>query len=129
MKIIVSFLIAFAFAVNLNAQQKAVVTVKISTPTIQGQPCKERLEQFLKYEEGVAKVIVDFRKKITTITYHTERTTIENLKTVIANQGFDADDIKANPESYKKLPTACKKPEDRPENKDLKNAKPVKKDN
>ena len=104
----------FVFAITAQAQQIAVVTVKISIPTIQGQPCKERLEQFLKYEEGVAKVTIDIRKKIITITYHTERTTIENLKTQIANQGFDADDIKANPDSYKRLPTDCKKPEDRP---------------
>ena len=104
----------FVFAITAQAQQKAVVTVKISIPTIQGQLCKERLEQFLKYEEGVAKATIDIRKKIITITYHTERTTIENLKTQIANQGFDADDIKANPESYNKLPTACKKPEDGP---------------
>lgn len=104
----------FVFAITAQAQQIAVVTVKISIPTIQGQPCKERLEQFLKYEEGVAKATIDIRKKIITISYHTERTTIENLKTQIANQGFDADDIKANPDSYKRLPTDCKKPEDRP---------------
>ncbi|MGE5108843.1 MAG: heavy-metal-associated domain-containing protein [Sphingobacteriales bacterium] len=114
MKNIFLLIISFVITTNINAQQKAVVTVKINIPTIQGQPCKERLEQFLKYEEGVTKAVVDLRKKIITITYHTERTTIENLKTVIANQGFDADDIKANPESYNKLPTACKKPEDRP---------------
>lgn len=114
MKHLFSALVILLLAVTGNGQQKAVVTVKISTPTIQGQPCKERLEQFLKYEEGVARAVVDWRKKITTITYHTERTTIENLKTAIANNGFDADDIKANPEVYNKLPTACKKPEDRP---------------
>ena len=114
MKSVFLFLFAIVFTVTINAQQKAVVTVKISIPTIQGQPCKERLEQFLKYEEGVTRAVVDIRKKIITVTYHTERTTIENIKTEIANQGFDADDIKANPESYNKLPTACKKPEDRP---------------
>lgn len=114
MKNIFLLIISFVLIATVNAQQKAVVTVKISIPTIQGQPCKERLEQFLKYEEGVTKAVVDIRKKIITITYHTERTTIENIKTEIANQGFDADDIKANPESYNKLPTACKKPEDRP---------------
>ncbi|HET9056942.1 MAG TPA: heavy-metal-associated domain-containing protein [Chitinophagaceae bacterium] len=129
MKNVFSLFLFLVLTSGIHAQQKQVVTVKINTPTVQGQPCKERLEQFLKYEEGVARVIVDFRKKITTITYHTERTNIENLKTAIANQGFDADDIKANPESYNKLPTACKKPEDRPENKVLKNTKAVKKDN
>jgi periplasmic mercuric ion binding protein len=114
MKHLFSVLILLLITVTISAQQKATLTVKISTPTIQGQPCKERLEQFLKYEEGVLKAVVDIRKKITTISFNTERTNIENLKTAIANNGFDADDIKANPEVYKKLPTACKKPEDRP---------------
>ncbi|MBI2730631.1 MAG: copper chaperone [Sphingobacteriales bacterium] len=114
MKKLIAALIVLFVSASTNAQQKLVVTAKISTPTIQGQPCKERLEQFLKYEEGVSKVVVDFKKKITTITFYTDHTNIENLKTAIANQGFDADDVKANPESYNKLPTACKKPEDRP---------------
>lgn len=114
MKHLFSVLIVLFTTIAVIAQQKATLTVKISTTTIQGQPCKERLEQFLKYEEGVLKAVVDIRKKITTISYNTERTNIENLKTAIANNGFDADDIKANPEVYKKLPTACKKPEDRP---------------
>lgn len=123
--IVFSFLLLMGLLAN--AQQKLVVTVKISTPTIQGQPCKERLEQFLKYEEGVAKAVVDIRKKITTITYYTDRTNVENLKTAIANNGFDADDVKANKEAYDKLPTACKKPEDRPGYKEVK--KPEKKQN
>lgn len=114
MKHLLLVLTGLFFAFTVMAQQKLVQTVKINTPTIQGQPCKERLEQFLKYEEGVIKATVDFRKKITTIIYNTERTNVENLKTAIANNGFDADDVKANPEVYNKLPTACKKPEDRP---------------
>lgn len=114
MKKAIASLIFLAACYITNAQQKLIVTVKISTPTMQGQPCKERLEQFLKYEEGVAKAVVDIRKKITTITYYTDHTDIENLKTAIANNGFDADDVKANPEAYSKLPTDCKKPEDRP---------------
>lgn len=127
MKTTITFSFLLLIGLLANAQQKLVVTVKISTPTIQGQPCKERLEQFLKYEEGVAKAVVDIRKKITTITYYTDRTNVENLKTAIANNGFDADDVKANKEVYDKLPTACKKPEDRPGYKEAK--KPEKKQN
>jgi hypothetical protein len=41
-----------------------------------------------------------------------DRTNIENVKTAIANIGFDADDVTAEPSAYQKLPKCCKKPED-----------------
>jgi mercuric ion binding protein len=46
------------------------------------------------------------------VTYLWDRTTIENIKTAIANIGYDADDVTADEEAYKKLPTCCKKPQD-----------------
>ena len=36
----------------------------------------------------------------------------ENIKALIANVGYDADDVTAEPDAYKRLPTCCKKPED-----------------
>ena len=35
---------------------------------------------------------------------------IENIKTTIANLGYDAEDIEADESAYKKLPKCCKKP-------------------
>jgi hypothetical protein len=46
------------------------------------------------------------------VKYLTDRTNIEEIKTAIANNGFDADDIPANEDSYKRLPITCKKFED-----------------
>jgi hypothetical protein len=46
------------------------------------------------------------------VTYFTDRTNLENIKTAIANAGYDADDVTANEDSYKRLPTKCKKTED-----------------
>jgi mercuric ion binding protein len=58
------------------------------------------------------KVNVDYKKKTTTVTYLTARTNVENIKALIANVGYDADDVTAEPDAYKRLPTCCKKPED-----------------
>jgi copper chaperone CopZ len=93
-------------------KQKAIETVKISTPTVQCESCKNRIERYMTREEGVQSVKVDVKKHITTVKYFTDRTNIENIKTGIANAGYDADNVTANPESYAKLPTCCKKPED-----------------
>ena len=95
-----------------RAQYRKPVVALIKTPQAQCNECKVKIENFMKYEEGVAKVVVDIRKKITTVTFLSDRTNIENIKTAIANLGFDADDVTANEEQYKRLPLCCKKPED-----------------
>lgn len=94
------------------AQQKTAKTVTIKTPTVQCESCKKRIENYMSHEEGIQKVNVDFKKKTTTVTYLTDRTNPENIKALIANVGYDADDVTAEPDAYKRLPTCCKKPED-----------------
>ena len=90
----------------------AFETATISVPTVQCEQCKDRIEKYLTREDGITKVTVDYKKKTCKVTYLWDRTTIENIKTAIANVGYDAGDVTADPEAYKKLPTCCKKPED-----------------
>jgi copper chaperone CopZ len=105
--IVLFFLI---IGLGANAQQKKAITVKINTPTVQCEKCKKTIEDYLSYEEGITKVVVDFKQKRTTVTYFTDRTNLENIKTAIANTGYDAEDIKAEIDAYNKLPKCCKKP-------------------
>jgi mercuric ion binding protein len=106
------FLFMAGLSLSVSAQQKKPVTVKIQTPGALCDECKKRIEDYMKYEDGVTKVVVYPRSKYTMVTYLADRTNIENIKTAIANIGYDADDVKANEEAYKKLPKTCKKPED-----------------
>lgn len=92
--------------------KKALQTVTIKTPSVQCESCKERIEKFLAREDGVAKATVDYKRKTTKVSFYTDRTNIENIKTAIANVGYDADDVSANDETYQKLPKCCKRPED-----------------
>jgi copper chaperone CopZ len=98
------------FAVGANAQQKKPITVTINTPTVQCDMCKNKIEDYLKYEEGLTKVVVNPKQKKTIVTYLTDRTNLENIKTAIANVGYDAEEIKAAKDAYDKLPACCKKP-------------------
>lgn len=89
--------------------QKAVGKAVIKTPTILCEKCQERVEFFLtKSTPGVTSVAVNIRKKTTTVTWLNDRTTLENIKTTIANLGFDADDIEAEEYAFKRLPKECK---------------------
>jgi copper chaperone CopZ len=111
-QLFLSLLIVAGFSLSPNAQAKAVQTVKISTPTVQCESCKNRIETYLKRYNGVSTVNVNYKKKETTVKYITDRINEEEIKAAIANAGYDANDVKANPDSYKRLPECCKKPED-----------------
>ena len=113
MKKLFLFVVAIiGISVFAAAQTKTSLTAKINTPTVQCDMCKERIETYLKRYDGVTSINVNVKKKETTVKYLTDRTNIEIIKTAIANAGYDADDVAANPESYKALPKCCKKPED-----------------
>jgi periplasmic mercuric ion binding protein len=113
---IIRLLLVFMFvgmgATMAQAKKGTLVTAKINTPTVQCEMCKATIERYMYREDGIQSCKVDFKKKVTTVKYYTDRTNIENVKTAIANAGYDADDVTANEDSYKALPTCCKKPED-----------------
>lgn len=106
------FLLAFVTGLFSFANAQKAQTVTIKTPTVQCESCKERIENGMARVEGVAKTTVNYKSKTTKVTFWTDRTNVENVKTAIANLGYDADDVTANEESYKKLPLCCKKPGD-----------------
>jgi periplasmic mercuric ion binding protein len=115
-KIIWMTLIVNCFFLISRAQQPvrkgALETATISVPTVQCEQCKDRIERYISREDGIQMVKVDYKHHTCKVTYIWDRTTIENIKTAIANIGYDAGDVAADPEAYKKLPTCCKKPED-----------------
>jgi copper chaperone CopZ len=107
-KLAIVFLLGFTL--TGITQQKTVQKVVIQTPTVQCEMCKDKIEKYLTREPGVSAVKVDYKKKTTTVTFLTDRNNIEQLKTAIANAGYDADDVTADEDAYKKLPKCCKKP-------------------
>lgn len=104
----VFFLFASIHPAEVLAQKPVKVT--ISVPGAQDEACKIRLENYLKRSYGVLSSNVNFRRKTVNIQFLSDRTNVENIKTAIANLGYDADDVKANPESYDRLPATCKHP-------------------
>ncbi|MFI5133603.1 MAG: heavy-metal-associated domain-containing protein [Chitinophagales bacterium] len=94
------------------SQVKPVLTAKIKTPNALCDDCKTKIETYLKRYDGITQINVNIHKGETVVKYITDRINIEEIKTAIANVGFDADDVPANPDFYKLLPKCCKKPED-----------------
>lgn len=111
-KILITALIFAGFAATSVAQTKAVETAKIKTPNVLCEDCKKRLTTYLDRYDGITSININTHKGEVQVKYLTDRINIEEIKTAIANAGFDADDVPANPDAYKRLPKSCKKAED-----------------
>ncbi len=111
-KVLIIAITLSAISAKSFSQTKPLLTVKIKTPNALCEECKTKIETYLKRYDGVTYINVNYRKGETTVKYLTDRINEEEIKTAIANVGFDADDIPANPDFYKMLPKCCKKPED-----------------
>ena len=89
------------------SQIKPVQKAIIKTPTVNCEECKKRIENRLVHEYGLSSVKADYRKHTVAVVYYSDRTNIENIKTALANLGYDADDVAAEPAAYKNLPKTC----------------------
>lgn len=103
----------FAYVLPAAAQMPAPKQAEIKTPTAVCVECKTIIEQSVPRQvEGLIKINVIFKRGVTLVKWYPDRTNIEQLKTAIANAGFDADEVTANEDYYKKLPICCKKVSD-----------------
>ena len=95
------------FTSSSKAQEAKIAELKVKTSAV-CETCKERIEKNLAFEKGVKKSNLDVPSKIVTVTYNPQKTTPEKIRLAIANAGYDADEVKANPKAFKKLPDCCK---------------------
>jgi periplasmic mercuric ion binding protein len=100
------------FALTAGAQTKPTAKAIIKVPALTCEPCKDRIEQYLFKAYGIAAVKADFKKHTVAVTWITDRTNLEEIKTAIANAGFDADDVTAEEAAAKRIPPCCKKVEE-----------------
>ena len=111
-KILVATIALLGLSIAGLSQTKSVLTAIIKTPNARCENCKTRIEAYLKRYDGVLEITVNYRKGETKVKYVTDRTNIEEIKTAIANCGYDADDVPATEDAYNRLPKTCKKFED-----------------
>lgn len=88
------------------SQSSKVKTVEIQTSAECGA-CKERIEGKLNYVGGIKFAELDLETKKVTVKFSTSKISLDEIKHIISEIGYDADDVKSNPESVKKLPACC----------------------
>lgn len=90
------------------AQEKKskIETIVLQTSAECGD-CKDRIEEKLNYTKGVKFAELDLETKKVTIKYSPKKISSQQIKEIISSIGYDADDVKADPEKVKKLPACC----------------------
>ena len=111
-RIFIATVAVLGLSLTANTQTKAVLTATIKTPNALCENCKKRIEGYVKSYDGIIEINVNYRKGETKVKYITDRINIEEIKAYIANCGYDADDVPAAEDAYKRLPKTCKKFED-----------------
>jgi periplasmic mercuric ion binding protein len=107
-KIQLTLIAILFFAFSTFAQAKAVGKAVIKVPALTCEVCKDRIEQNLFKAYGIASIKADFKKQTVTVTWLTDRTNLLEIKLMLNNAGFDADDEAAEPSTAKRLPPCCK---------------------
>jgi periplasmic mercuric ion binding protein len=106
---VILFMTAMLLSGIVGAQAAAKSSdLKMKSSVVCGQ-CKDRVEAGLAYEKGVKEVTVDLEKKEVTVKYNPGKTSPAEIRTALSKLGYDADDVKADPKAYQKLPACCKK--------------------
>ena len=107
-------------AANVHAQvmQAKAQWLSIKVPQLKCWECEQNLNNYLVREKGpntdagIIQWKADLRNGILKIQFFPDRINADYIRTAIANAGYDADTVTAEPDSYKRLPNACKKAAD-----------------
>lgn len=102
MKAIIIFIISIFFSVKLDAQ---VVT---STISVKGNcdECKERIENAADIK-GVKTSAWDEKKQAISVTYDSQKVSLDEIEKAIAKSGHETGHQKADPKAYNSLPACC----------------------
>ena len=107
MKNIIFILVIF-FSVLMIGCNNASEEMVINTPTIQCGMCQKIIEVGLAKVDGVSNPRVDLKTKKTILFHDPEKTNKKSIEKIVSELGYQANNLKANPDSYADLPACCK---------------------
>ncbi|MFT5779403.1 MAG: mercuric ion binding protein [Crocinitomicaceae bacterium] len=96
-----------------NGQSK-IQTIEIKTNTYCNhckvcETCGQLMETELTYVKGIKLAIYNEESMTISVTYKSKKITPDVIRDEIAQLGYDADDVLANPVAYEGLDNCCKK--------------------
>lgn len=99
--------IALFSILTINAwAQKETVQIKTSAECVENC-CKDRIEEEMQFTKGVTAVNLNIESQVVTVTFKTKKNSVENIRKIISNLGYNADDVRANESAHNALPNCC----------------------
>jgi len=106
MKKIILIASLFLSCITLGQKKQTIDTIYIKTSSLCGD-CKERIESALNFQKGVKYAELNLETKIATCVYKPSKVSLNELQLALVRVGYDADEMKADPEAVKLLPKCC----------------------
>jgi len=98
----------------VNTLDAQTATKKLEEITINSSlrcgMCEATISKSLKSLQGVKAYKINLLKNTIWVKYKSDKTNPDELRNAISKSGYDADNVKADPGAYMKLPSCCKKP-------------------
>lgn len=107
MKAFLTLMMMMFITVSFGQKTSKVREVKIQT-SAECSSCKNRIENKLNYAAGIKFAELNLDDKKLTVKYNSGKIKLEDIKKIISETGYDADNIKAIPAAVEKLPACCK---------------------
>lgn len=102
-------LVIVLFSISLMAQKSNNEKIIIQTNGV-CEKCKDRFYEKVPYFKGVVDFSYDVKTAKMTVVYNPKKTTPAEIRKGVSDLGYNADDVKANPEARAKLPECCRNP-------------------
>src|SRR6056300_745975 len=106
MKYLVLVIALIGFSFSGQSQTEKSKTVFIQTSAECGS-CKKRLEEKMSYTKGVKYGELHMDNMKLEVKFNPQKISLDEIRKIISETGYDADDVKAIPEAVKKLPACC----------------------
>ncbi len=106
---VIFLLAAYVFTTGAKAQTQdtTIKEVKILTSAVCDM-CKAKIEKKVNKLDGIESLELDVETKILTVAYHSDKTTVNDIKTAITKAGYSADELPADKDAFNALPKCCK---------------------
>ncbi len=112
MKRLIVLALVSLITLGVSAQQTKTASKKEQTVTIQTngvcQKCADRFNENVPYFKGVKSYSYDTKTSKLTITYDSKKTNPDQLRQQVSKLGYNADNVKADPDARAKLPACCR---------------------
>lgn len=95
-------------SINVGLAQKTIETIEIQTSAVCDM-CKETIEKQLAFTKGVTAAELDIKTAVVTVSFKTNKATIEDIRKAINEVGYDADNSKATKDAFDNLHECCKR--------------------